>query len=231
MKMKNKILGILIALVVIIGVMASQVNAATVNASATEIEKGQEVTVTVNLDNDAHAVQFVLNYDANNFEYVDGSVSSSIGAGAISINSSEAGVIRLAASSTSTSTKAVSFTFVAKENTEGTTFTASDLLTENGDTLTSDSVTVAVVEPTTEEPTNPENPGEVETPNTDTNTPADTTVNKDNGSETKTDAQKVDENGKVITKLPQTGTSIVTVAGIVAVVAIVGAIAVRKLRK
>lgn len=227
MKMKNKILGILIALVVMIGVMACQVNAADISASATEIEKGQEVTVTVNLDNEANAVQFVLNYDANSFEYVDGSVSSSIGAGAISINASEAGVIRLAASSTSTSTKAVSFTFVAKENTEGTTFTASDLLTENGDALTSDTVTVAVVEPKGEEPTNPENPGEVETPDT----PSDTTVDENNGSETTTDTQKVDEDGKVITKLPQTGTSIVTVAGIVAVVAIVGAIAVRKLRK
>ena len=71
--MKNKVFGILIALVIMIGVMASQVMAASISASSTEVNKGDTVVVTVNLEKDSQAVQFVLNYDAKNFEYVKGS--------------------------------------------------------------------------------------------------------------------------------------------------------------
>ncbi len=234
MKMKNKIFGILITLVIMIGVMASQVNAANISASSTEVNKGDTVVVTVNLDKESQAVQFVLNYDAENFEYVKGSASSSIGEAAMAINDKEAGTIRIAASSISTSTTSVSFTFTAKETTDASEFTVSNLITENREELTNNNVTVKVVEkaeePTTpEEPTNPGDQGEVETPSTDT--PADTTVDEENGSTTNTETQKVDENGNVITKLPQTGTSIVTVAGVIAAVVVVAAIAVRKLRK
>ena len=40
--MKNKVFGILIALVIMIGVMASQVMAASISASSTEVNKGDE---------------------------------------------------------------------------------------------------------------------------------------------------------------------------------------------
>ena len=53
--MKNKIIGILITLIIMIGIMASQVMAATINASSAEVNKGDQVTVTVNLDNETQA--------------------------------------------------------------------------------------------------------------------------------------------------------------------------------
>lgn len=226
MKMKNKILGILIALVVMIGLMASQVNAADMSASATEIEKGETVVVTVNLDEDSRAAQFVLDYNAENFKYVEGSVSTSLDSK--SINASEAGVVKFAGFSTSSATtKTVSFTFEALANTEGADFAISGLVTDNDETINNGTVSVAVVEPVVEPEPTPD--PEPETPTEEPETPAEEpTVNE----EPTTDGdQKVDEDGNVITRLPQTGTSIVTVAGIVAVVAIVGAIAVRKLRK
>lgn len=225
MKMKNKILGILIALVVMIGVMACQVNAADISASATEIEKGETVVVTVNLDEDSQAVQFDLGYNSENFEFVIGSENTSLDSK--SINYSEDGKISFAAFSTSTTTKSVSFTFKALENTEGADFAVSGLVTENEEAINNGTVSVAVVEPAVEPEPTPD--PEPETPAEEPETPAEEpTVNE----EPTTDGdQKVDEDGNVITRLPQTGTSIVTVAGIVAVVAIVGAIAVRKLRK
>ena len=235
MKMRNKILGILITLVIMIGVMASQVNAANISASSTEINKGDTVVVTVNLDNETPYIDIDLSYDANSFEYVDKSATSDLPSLTVN-NKANEGVVLVSAADATETTKYISFTFTAKETTDAAEFVASGLNTITDEALNVSSVSVAVVEkaeePTPEQPedpTQPENPGDVETPSTDT--PVDTTVSENNGSETNAGSQKVDENGNVITKLPQTGTSIVTVAGIVAVVAIVGAIAVRKLRK
>ena len=235
MKMKNKILGILIALVVMIGVMASQVNAATISASSTEVNKGDRVTVTVNLNDATPYIDIDLKYNPNSFEYVDKSATSDLPSLTVNNKAGE-GIVLVSAADATETTKYISFTFTAKENTDAAEFVASGLNTITGEKLDVSSVSVAVVEkaeePTPEEPTNPENPGDqgdVETPSTDT--PVDTTVDEENGSKTNTESQKVDENGNVITKLPQTGTSIVTVAGVIAAVVVVAAIAVRKLRK
>lgn len=230
--MKNKVFGILIALVIMIGVMASQVMAASISASSTEVNKGDTVVVTVNLEKDSQAVQFVLNYDAKNFEYVKGSASSSIGEAAMAINDKEEGTIRIAASSISTSTTSVSFTFTTKETTDASAFTVSNLITENREELTTDNVTVKVVEKA-EEP-QPEQPSDDQ--NTTVN-PGDTVGDEETGdasenaNKSDADAPKVDEDGNVITKLPQTGVTVYQIAGVVAVLAIVAAIVVRKIRK
>ena len=229
--MKNKIIGILITLIIMIGIMASQVMAATINASNTEVAKGEQITVTVNLDKETQAVDLVLNYDANSFEYVKGSINSTLGQGAMTVNDSEAGVVRLSASNAMASTKAVTYTFIAKENTEGATFTASGLVTESGETFDVDNVTVKVVEPAQE----PENPGDQETPVTpeepeNPNTGA-TENNEQAGSQANSESQIVDEHGNVITKLPQTGITVFQIAGVVAVVAIAAVLVIRKIRK
>ena len=229
--MKNKIIGILITLIIMIGIMASQVMAATINVSNTEVNKGDQVTVTVNLENETQAVDLVLNYDANSFEYVKGSINSTLGQAAMTVNDSEEGVIRLSASNASATTKAVTYTFIAKENTDGAAFTASGLVTESGEALTVDNVSVKVVEPV-EEPTNPEdpdtpaNPEQPGTPSTDN-----TQNNEQAGSQTNAGSQIVDEHGNVITKLPQTGVTVFQIAGVVAVVAIAAVLVIRKIRK
>ncbi len=228
MKMKNKVLGILVTLIIMIGVMASQVNAANISASATEVNKGDTVTVTVNLDSATPYIDVDLAYDANSFEYVDKSATS--GLESLTVND-ENGEVKVSGADVYNTTTYVSFTFVAKENTDAAEFVASGLTTQSGETLSVSSVSVAVVEKA-EEPTNPEqpeNPGQVETP--DTNVPSDTNNDAQAGNEANTDAPKVDENGNVITKLPQTGVTVFQVAGVVALVAIVAAVAIRKLRK
>ncbi len=233
MKMRNKIFGILITLVIMIGVMASQVNAADISASAQEVNVGDTVTVTVKLDQPTQSIGVDLTYDANSFEYK--SVSSDIGT--LTENAKNPGVVKVAGSNATGTASYITFTFVAKANTDAADFVASNLFTHESESLNTTTTTVAVVEkaeePTTpeepENPTQPETPGDVETPNTDT--PADTTVSENNGDKTNTQAQKVDENGNVITKLPQTGTSVIAVAGVVAAVAVVAVVAIRKLRK
>ena len=101
--MKKKILGIVITLVIMMGMMVSQVNAATISASNTEVNKGDELTVTVNLENPTQAIDLVLTYDANSFEYVKGSVSSSIGD--ITTNDTVAGKVSISAANATKSTK------------------------------------------------------------------------------------------------------------------------------
>ena len=222
MKMKNKILGILIALVVMIGVMACQVNAADMSANSTEVKVGDTVTVTLKLDKPTQSIGLDLTYDANSFEYQ--SVTSDIGD--LTTNANNAGIVKVAGSNATKSATYVTFTFVAKANTDAADFVGSRFFSHEDETLNTSTVTVAVTEPVVEPEPEPEQP-DVEVP--DENQPSDTT-DVQGGADTNTDV-KVDDEGKVITKLPQTGTSIVTVAGIVVAVVIAGAIAVRKLRK
>ena len=226
--MKNKIIGIVITLIIMIGIMASQVMAASINVSNTEVNKGDQLTVTVNLENATHAIDLTLTYDASKFEYVKGSVNSSIGD--LTVNDSNEGEVIISAASASNTTTAVTYTFVAKENTDAAAFTASGLVTESGEGFTADTVSVSVVEPA-EEPTNPEDPTQPENPTQDPTTPENPTDDTQNGSETNVDAPLVDEEGNVITELPQTGVSVYQVVAVVAVLAVVVALVVRKIRK
>ena len=213
LKMKNIMLS-LIASLIIVGFGATQVMAAELGASNTEVNVGDQVEVTVKLDEETQALDLVLNYDKDNFKYV----SASAGLGE-AINATEAGVVRISGATTQASTKEVKYVFEATSVTDETTeaFTASGLVTEGGEALTVDSVSVKVVEPVVdpepETPVNPEQPTEQEQP--ELNAPADNnkeeTTNKDNNSE------KVDEDGNKITKLPQTGVSIVNILAILAV--------------
>ena len=120
--------------------------------------------------------------------------------------------------------------YIPTENTDAAAFNASGLVTESGEEFTVDSVSVSVVE--AEEPTQPENPEQPTNPEQpSTENPGETTNNDQNGSETNTDAPLVDENGNVITKLPQTGVNVYTVIAGIAVVAIATVFVVRKIRK
>ena len=228
MKMKNKVLGILVTLIIMIGIMASQVNAADISASAAEVNVGDEITVTVTLKEATQAIDLELTYNASNFEYVKKSVTS--GLDSLTTNDTVPGTVKISGADPYNSTTYVTYTFkaIAKTEADSADFVASGLYTESEEALNVDTVSVTVTEKT-EEPTNPEEPGDVETP--DTNVPGDTTDDGQTGSETNSNSPKVDEDGNVITKLPQTGVTVFQIAGIAAVVVVAGAIAVRKLRK
>ena len=224
--MKKTILGIVIIAMIVMAIMVGSVNAASLTVNNQEVKKGDVVTVSVNTEEAAQAVEFVLNYDATKFEYVADSAASTLGAPIV--NASEAGVIRLVVTDPIKTTNAVTLQFKAIEDTEGAVFTASNFSTDKEEELTAASVTVKVV---TETPVEPENPVDPETPEEPTTpeTPADnnegtTTNNNTNANE------KVGTNGQVITKLPQTGTPMFIGAAVVIALAGV-ALVVRKNRK
>lgn len=227
--MKKSILGIVIIAMVVIAMMVGNVNAANLAVNNAEVKKGDVVTVSVNTDEAAQAVQFNLSYDATKFEYVDGSATTTLGTPMV--NASEAGIIRLIATNPQATTNSVTLQFKAIEDTEGATFTASDLSTNTNEELTTATATVKVV---TETPVEPENPVDPETPAEPTTpeTPAD---NADNNEGTTTNNntnadEKIGTNGQVITKLPQTGTPVFI--GVAVVIALAGiALVVRKNRK
>ena len=214
LKMKNIMLS-LIASLIIIGFGATQVMAAEIVTTTPEVNVGDQVEVTVKLTEPSRAVDLVLNYDSDNFTYV--SVDSGIGEASTAVNAKEAGVVRISAASVSTTTTEVKYVFTAKavtdENTEA--FTASGLVTEGGEEITVESVKVNVVEPVVdpepETPVDPEQPTDPEQP--DLNEPAE----DNNNEEPSNNNEIVDEDGNKITKLPQTGISIVNVLAILAV--------------
>ena len=233
LKVKNIIMS-LIASLIIIGFGATQVMAAEIGTATPEVNVGDTVEVTVKLDEATRAVDLVLNYDSDNFEYV--SVDSGISPAATAVNAKEAGVVRISAASVNTQTNEVKYTFTAKAVTDESTepFTASGIVTESSEALTVDTVSVKVVEPVVdpdpETPVDPEQPTDPEQP--DLNEPADdnnqeepTTNNNDNNN-----SGIVDEDGNEITKLPQTGVSIISVLAIVAVAGI-AVFGIRKLIK
>ena len=224
--MKNKVIGILIALVVIIGVMASQVMAASISASTQEVNKGEEIKVTVSFEETPY-VDLELTYDANSFEYVKGSATSDLPS--LTVNDTVAGSVKISAADATQTTTYITYTFVAKENTDAASFVASGLNTINGEGLDVDTVSVKVVEPTVEP--EPEDPTPVDPENPSVDEPSDVTDNTQVGDKVDANAPKVDEDGNVITKLPQTGITVFQIAGVVAIVVIAGALAVRKLRK
>lgn len=226
--MKKKILGIVITLVIMIGMVASQANAAQISANNTEVNVGDQVTVTVNLNEPTHAIDLTLEYNANNFRFE--SVNSSIGD--LTTNASQPGRVLISKASATNTTSSITYTFVATALTEDAAaeFVASGIVTENGEPLDIDTVEVSVVEPA-EEPTQPEDPTQPENPAEDPAQEPTTGEETQTGNEENVDAPLVDENGNVITKLPQTGVNVYTVIAGVAVVAIVAVFAVRKIRK
>ena len=218
-KLKNKLIGLIISLI-IIGVGSTQVMAASIGADKTEVKKGEEVKVTVSLTEKTQALDLVLTYDASKFEYVKGSVTSSIGD--ITVNDTVEGKVNISAASASKSTDSITYTFIAKETTDATEFKASGLVTESSEELTVDTVSVKVVEE--EQQPEPEQPDQPQQPDLNEPVEDNNTQNNDNKEQTNNEDKKVDENGKEITKLPQTGVSIINVLAVLTIagVAIVG---------
>lgn len=217
LKMKNIMLS-LIASLIIIGFGATQVMAAEIVTTTPEVNVGDQVEVTVKLGEETQALDLVLNYDSDNFKYV--SVSAGLGE---AINATEAGVVRISGATTQASTKEVKYVFeatsVTDENTEA--FTASGLVTEGGEELTVESVSVNVVEPVVDPDPTPEDPDQSTDPEQpDLNEPAEDNNNNNEEPTTNNDNNNneiVDEDGNKITKLPQTGVSIINVLAILAV--------------
>ncbi len=238
--MKKTIVVVAILAMVLITMMGS-VNAASVTANK-EVEKGKTVTVTVNMEATS-AVQFDMSYDNTKFEFV----GASAGALGSDVGVANGGVVKVAAFALDgkSTTKSVTVTFKTLATTEGEKFTVDGLVTENGEAIANPAVTVKVTAPVEVKPGTDDN----KKPATDDNNKPSTDDNKkpatddkqqgttatpvtdDKKQETTTKSQNADQkigtNGKVITKLPQTGTPVFI--GVATIIAIAGvALVVRK---
>lgn len=207
----KKLLSGIVTIVVLVA-LATSVNASSIGVNKSEVNKGDTVTVTVGVE-ETHSIGTWLKYDSSKFEFV--SASSSIG----ELTTGNAnGVVKIAGTSTDKTTTAVTFTFKAKELTDSASFEVTRLTTESNEAMPTNTVSVKVAEKTT-------TPGTETKDTTDTNK-KDTT----NTGKKETTNKKVNDEGKTITKLPQTGASVVVIAGI-ALTAVAGIFVARKISK
>lgn len=204
-----------IVTIVLLVALATSVNASSISANKTEANKGDTVVVTVSV-NETHSIGAWLKYDSSKFEFV--SASSSIG----ELTTGNAnGVVKVAGTSTDKTTTAVTFTFKAKELTDSASFEVTRLTTESNEAMPANTVSVKVSEKTATDT------GKEET--TDTDKEDTTNTGKTDKKETTTN-KKVNDEGKTITKLPQTGASVVAIAGI-ALTTVAGIVVARKISK
>ena len=207
----KKLLSGIVTIVVLVA-LATSVNASSISANKTEANKGDTVTVTVGVK-ETHSIGTWLKYDSSKFEFV--SASSSIG----ELTTGNAnGVVKIAGTSTDKTTTAVTFTFKAKELTDSASFEVTRLTTESNEAMPTNTVSVKVAEKTT-------TPGTETKDTTDTNKKDTTNTGKKD-----TTNKKVNDEGKTITKLPQTGASVVAIAGI-ALTTVAGIVVARKISK
>lgn len=141
--MKKVILGLAVVML-ILTVFATTVNAASVSANKTECAKGEKVTVTVNV-NATHNVDVTLQYDANAFTYESTGTDNSKFVPTVNGETNPGFIYVSGANATETINK-LEFTFTAKTNIEGASFTASGLVTESNETFTTDKASVKVVD-------------------------------------------------------------------------------------
>ncbi len=227
--MKKTVVVVAILAMVLITMMGS-VNAASVTAK-NEVEKGKTVTVTLSMKPTA-SVGFELSYNKANFEFLGGSAGA---LGTIDTAGNTDGVVnvQLFATNGTSKTESVTLNFKAKETTtDAKAFTVSDFVTEDYEDMANPTVTVKVTAPVDvkdednkgDKPTDNNQQGTTTKPSTDDKQQGTTTTpsasDKQQGTTT-TNSQsangKVGTNGKVITKLPQTGAPVyIAVAVIIA---------------
>ncbi len=211
--MKKTILGIMLTLALVLALVGNVNAAGSVSASATSVKAGETVEVTVSATASA-GIQFDMEYKTDYFEYVGSNVY-----GQKSDENDAGGVVTIMAYSSDPTVEKVTLTFKALKDTtvDGEAFTVSGFITDDDQTLTNDSVVVAVTpatpdddDPTTDDPT------------TDDPTTDDPTTDDPEG--------PTGSNGEPVDKIPQAGAPIY--AGVVAVMVVAGAILlVRKIRK
>lgn len=231
--MKTKILGIVTMVTVLLMMLVSSVNAAEFTADKTEMKKGDEITLTVTLEEPAQSVQFDVEFDASKYEYVKDSAKTDLvftGSNLIKDN-----VVRVSAfANGDETTTTVTLTFKALENGEelpftisGTEFVGVDGVEMEG-SLDNSSITTTIADPVEEpeepgdvdEPTNPEEPGDVDEP-----------TNPEKPSDDNNDSDYVDEDGNPITKLPQTGSVVPAIIAGVAILLVASLVVFKATRK
>ena len=168
--MRNKIVGLVTIVTVLFMMLITSVNAASLNADKTEMQKGDIVTLTLKLDEQVESVQFALDFDSSKFEYVEGSINTGFAEPVVFVENGNQ--LRVSSFSLSKTTDTVTMQFKALENGADiefaigeTEFIMGNVLEE---TVVNPTLNVTIAEPVEpenpgeEEPTEPENPSEEE---------------------------------------------------------------------
>lgn len=197
--MKKTILGVVVITMLLVAMLGVTVNAATLTAS----KQGDIVTVNVTTNEKVESMEFVINFDSSKFEFVEGSIKS----GLTTIDSNMLGEGQLMVSAFGGEASVVTLQFKANGNVGGN-FTLSDTEFSNDEAVTKPT---AVIEATTT-PVEPEKPtpGEEQKP-TENEGNKDTQTGKEENKKAENTEEYVDEDGKKITKIPQTGAYMPTV--------------------
>lgn len=192
--MKKTILGVVVITMLLVAMLGVTVNAAALTAN----KEGDIVTVTVTTNEKVESMEFVMNFESSKFEFVEGSIRS----GLTTIDSNMLGEGKLMVSAFGGEASTLTLQFKANGNVGGS-FTISETEFSNDEAVSNPT---AVVEATVI-PEEPEKPEET--------TPGEDVENKDTEKEeektTENTKEFVDEDGKKITKIPQTGIYMPTV--------------------
>lgn len=225
--MKRKILGIVTMVTLVLMMLVTSVNAADFTADKTEMKKGDIVTLTITTETEVESMQFDITYDTTKYQYVENSATSALTTGSNIISD---GVVRVSALSiTGTTTNTVTLQFEALENGEEIPFTISNTefgigVEEVEETFNTPTLNVTIAEPVVDP--EPEQPEDTEDPTNpgETTKPEDNNNEQNGNNENNNSGEYVDENGNVITRLPQTGSlapAIIAGLAIFAVISIV----------
>ena len=237
--MKTKILGIVTMVTVLLAMLVTSANAATMTADKTEMQKEEIVTITVTTEQEVASMQFDIAFDSSKYEYVVDSAESELANTASRVISD--GVVRVSAFESGNATNTLTLKFKAIDNGENVPFTISN--TEfvagsdvTGETFDADTINVTIAE--VEEPENPDDDKPAEDPDDkpaedpDDNKPAEDPDKKptedpddNNGSD------YVDENGNPIDKLPQTGSIVPAIIAGVAILLVASLVVFKATRK
>lgn len=197
--MKKTILGVVVITMLLVAMLGVTVNAAALTAN----KEGDIVTVTVTTNEKVESMEFVMNFESSKFEFIEGSIKS----GLTTIDSNPLGDGKLMVSAFGGEASTLTLQFKANGNVGGS-FTLSDTEFSNDEAVSNPT---AVVEATVipEEPEKP-NPGEEQKPGENVEN-KDTQTGKEENKKAENAEEYVDEDGKKITKIPQTGTYMPTV--------------------
>ncbi|MCI8759773.1 MAG: hypothetical protein HFJ34_01375 [Clostridia bacterium] len=208
--MKKTLLGVVAITMLLVALLATSVNAASVTAN----KEGDIVTVTVTTNETVESMEFVVNFDSTNFEFVEGSIKSALS----SIDSNMIGEGKLMVSAFGGEASTLTLQFRCDKNIGGA-FTLSDTEFSNDETMSKPTAIITATEPTPVIPTPDDDkkpgeevgkPTEGENNNQGNKTEENNSATEGNNTEETTE-EYVDEEGKKITKIPQTGTYMPTV--------------------
>lgn len=208
--MKKTVLGIGIAIMLLVVMLSTSVNAASLSADKIKMEKGQTVTVTVTTDEEVESMQFDLKFDTTKYKFVEDSIKTDLKAVDYNI---EGDTITVSAFDAKVKTKTLTLEFEAIENGENVPFEISGTEFSNDETMTNAKVEVTIAEP--EKPVDPEEKPEDKPEEKPDNKPEEKPEDKpstDDKTEVDNSDKYVDEDGKEITKLPQAGSLVPSIA-------------------